>query len=256
MVKVKKKRFNHVCITYSIHIHWFFFNRHKLLQLSCGCPAQMSFALVPSLCMLTLWLQTPASWLLCWRFYLSSGQNKWGFPGGASGKEPACQSWRQMQIPSLGQEDPLEEGMATHSSILAWRIPWTEEPGGLQNMWSQRVKHDWIDLAQDKNTAKLMPPRPSCPQATQTGVVSMKSSKGNKGEAHSTLHSRRPQRHWTQRPVVVTYSVVHPLFTFFFSVSLSHSQRCFRGSPPNKPLALKSSAQDFAFWRKPNQNVC
>ena len=47
-----------------------------------------------------------------------------------------------MQIPSLGQEDPLEEGMATHSSILAWRIPWTEEPGGLQNMWSQTVKHD------------------------------------------------------------------------------------------------------------------
>ena len=37
-------------------------------------------------------------------------------------------------VPSLGQEDPLEEGMATHSSILAWRIPWTEEPGGLQSM--------------------------------------------------------------------------------------------------------------------------
>ena len=161
-----------------------------------------------------------------------------------------------MQIPSLGQEDPLEEGMATHSSILAWRIPWTEEPGGLQNMWSQRVKHDWIDLAQDKNTAKLMPPCPSCPQATQLGVVSMKISKGNKGEARSTLHSRRPQRRWAQRPIVVTYSVVHPLFTSFFSLSLSHSQTCFRGSPPNKPLALKSSAQDFAVWRKPNQNVC
>ena len=42
----------------------------------------------------------------------------------------------------LGREDPLEEGMATHSSILAWRIPWTEEPGGLQNMGSQRVRHD------------------------------------------------------------------------------------------------------------------
>ena len=42
-----------------------------------------------------------------------------------------------MQIQSLGQEDPLEEGMATHSSILAWRIPWTEEPGGLQSMGSQ-----------------------------------------------------------------------------------------------------------------------
>ena len=45
-------------------------------------------------------------------------------------------------VPSLGQEDPLEKGMATHSSILAWRIPWTEEPGGLQSMGSQRVGHD------------------------------------------------------------------------------------------------------------------
>ena len=45
-------------------------------------------------------------------------------------------------LPSLGWEDPLEEGMATHSSILAWRIPWTEEPGGLQPIGSQRVGHD------------------------------------------------------------------------------------------------------------------
>ena len=42
---------------------------------------------------------------------------------------------------SLGQEDPLEKGMATHYSILAWRIPWTEEPGGLQSMGLQRVRH-------------------------------------------------------------------------------------------------------------------
>ena len=42
-----------------------------------------------------------------------------------------------MQVRSLGREDPLEEGMATHSSILAWRIPWTEEPGGLQSIGSQ-----------------------------------------------------------------------------------------------------------------------
>ena len=47
-------------------------------------------------------------------------------------------------IPSLGWEDPLEEGMATHSSILAWRILWTEEPGGLQSMGSQRLRHDWV----------------------------------------------------------------------------------------------------------------
>ena len=45
-------------------------------------------------------------------------------------------------VPSLGWEDPLEESMATHSSILAWRITWTEEPGGLQSMGSQRVGHD------------------------------------------------------------------------------------------------------------------
>ena len=52
---------------------------------------------------------------------------------------PAIQeTWVQ----SLGQEDPLEKEMATHSSILAWRIPWTEEPGGLQSTGSQRVGHD------------------------------------------------------------------------------------------------------------------
>ena len=47
-----------------------------------------------------------------------------------------------MQVRSLGEEDPLEEGMATHSSILAWRIPWTEEPGGLQSIGLQRVRHN------------------------------------------------------------------------------------------------------------------
>ena len=45
-------------------------------------------------------------------------------------------------VRSLGWEDPLEEGMATHSSILVWRIPWTEEAGGLRSMGSQRVGHD------------------------------------------------------------------------------------------------------------------
>ena len=49
---------------------------------------------------------------------------------------------RENWVPSMGQEDPLEKGMASHSSILAWRIPWTEEPGGLQSMRLQRVRHD------------------------------------------------------------------------------------------------------------------
>ena len=51
-------------------------------------------------------------------------------------KLPAMQ---ETSVQSLSWEDPLEKGMATHSSILAWRIPWTEEPGGLQSMGSQRV---------------------------------------------------------------------------------------------------------------------
>ena len=51
---------------------------------------------------------------------------------------------REIQIQSLGQKDPLEKEMATHSSTLAWKIPRTEEPGGLQTMGSQRVGHDWV----------------------------------------------------------------------------------------------------------------
>ena len=50
---------------------------------------------------------------------------------------------QEMQVQSLGQEDLLEKEMATHASILAWRIPWTEKPGGLQSMRLQRVGHDW-----------------------------------------------------------------------------------------------------------------
>ena len=61
----------------------------------------------------------------------------WGFLGGSVVKNlPAVQ---KTQIPSLCWEDPLEEGMAIHSSVLAWRTPWTEEPGGLQSMGSHRV---------------------------------------------------------------------------------------------------------------------
>ena len=49
---------------------------------------------------------------------------------------------QETQVQSLGWEDPLEKGVATHSSILAWRIPWTQEPGGLQSLGLQRVGHD------------------------------------------------------------------------------------------------------------------
>ena len=60
------------------------------------------------------------------------------FPSGSVVKSlPAMQDPQETRVQSLGQEDPLEEGMATHSSILAWRIPWTEEPGGPWSTGSQ-----------------------------------------------------------------------------------------------------------------------
>ena len=67
-----------------------------------------------------------------------------GVPGGISGKRTCLpmQEMKEMLIRSLDQEDAQEEGMATHSSILAWKIPWTEEPGGLQPVGSQRVEHN------------------------------------------------------------------------------------------------------------------
>ena len=105
-----------------------------------------------------------------------------GFPGGSDGKESTCNAGNPGSIPrsgrspgegigyplqyswaslvaqmvknlpamcetwvrSLDWEDPLEKGMATHSSILAWKIPWTEEPGRLQSMGLQRVRHNWV----------------------------------------------------------------------------------------------------------------
>ena len=70
------------------------------------------------------------------------------FLSNATGKDlPAMQELHETWVWSLGQEDTLEEDMATPSSILAWRIPWTKEPGGLQSMGSQRVSQDGSDLA-------------------------------------------------------------------------------------------------------------
>ena len=64
-----------------------------------------------------------------------------GLPWGPFGKESACQC-RRGGFDSLGQEDPLEKGVDTHSSILAWRIPWREEPGGLKPLGFQRFRQD------------------------------------------------------------------------------------------------------------------
>ena len=76
------------------------------------------------------------------------------FPRDVSGKESTCQ-WRRLHW-YLGHEDPLEEGMATHPSMLSWRIPWTEEPDGLQSIESQRVRHDCSDLACTHTVKRLL----------------------------------------------------------------------------------------------------
>ena len=66
-----------------------------------------------------------------------------GFPAGSGAMNlPVSAGDTETQVQSLGWEDPMEKEMATHSSIVAWRIPWVEEPGGLLS-WVCRVRHDW-----------------------------------------------------------------------------------------------------------------
>ena len=74
------------------------------------------------------------------RLSSSSRTTSRGLPGGSTVKNPPAM--QETWVQALGQEDPLEKGMATHSRVLAWRTPWTEEPGGLQSTGSQRVRHD------------------------------------------------------------------------------------------------------------------
>ena len=62
---------------------------------------------------------------------------------------------QEIWIQSLGQENPLENRMATHSNILAWRIPWTDEPGGLESMGSQRVRHHFVTKQQQSFTLHM-----------------------------------------------------------------------------------------------------
>ena len=87
-------------------------------------------------------LHIRSSGIRSWR--LGTFVLKQGFPGGARNRRTALQKQqtKEMRVRSLSWEDPLEEGMATHSSFLAWRLPWTEEPGGLQSMESQRARRD------------------------------------------------------------------------------------------------------------------
>ena len=84
-----------------------------------------------------------------------------GFSGGSVPKNPPAKAGDAADAGSIpGREDPLEQEMATHSSILAWRIPWTEEPGGLQSMGSsQKIRHDWARTQGKAEGSFLLSPR-------------------------------------------------------------------------------------------------
>ena len=103
----------------------------------------MNRIILLKVCIKLQWKVTELSFFLLYfcAFFLSL----LGFPSGSVVKNPHAK--QEARVQSLGREDPQEEGMATHSSILAWRIPRTEEPSGLQPIASQRVRHDWSDLA-------------------------------------------------------------------------------------------------------------
>ena len=95
------------------------------------------------------------------------------------------QELQETQVQTLGQEDLLEKEMATHSSILAWRIPWTEEPGGLQCMASKRVRHDGSNLAHScKHESFLSPTQCEAPEAAVTKYQAGGAS-GTEGSSHT-----------------------------------------------------------------------
>ena len=111
-------------------------------SLSPGTETTFSFRTAPPA---TIFFRTPIKIFFSYLFLL---KQNWftGFPSGTSGKEPSCQCKRyKTWVRSLGQQDSLAEEMTTHSRILAWRIPWTKEPGGLQSMElkSQTRLSDW-----------------------------------------------------------------------------------------------------------------
>ena len=88
------------------------------------------------MCQTLKWAFFKYYFMLSWQWALLSGS--------AVKNLSAIQVMKEMLVQSLGQEVTLEEEMATHCSILAWKIPWTERPGGLRSIWSQGVEHDWV----------------------------------------------------------------------------------------------------------------
>ena len=121
---------------------------------------------------------------------------------------------QETQVPSLGQEDPLEEGMATHCSILAWRIPWTEEPGKLQSTGSQRIRHYWAHISMFSSVAQ-------CPTLCNPMDCSMPSLPVH----HQLLEFTQTHAHWVSDAIQPSHSLSSPSPPAF---SLSQHQSLFQ----------------------------
>ena len=116
---------------------------------------------------------------------------------------PVVWKTQEMWVQSLGQEDSLEEGMATHSSILAWRIPWTKEPGGLQSIGSQRVGYNWSHRTCSHTYINL----------SHLSICSVTKKKRNMGAANDKINSSLP---W----FLLLALAFQMLFFFFFFLLL------------------------------------
>ena len=176
-----------------------------------------------------------------------------------------------MLVRSLGGEDPLEKGMGSHSSILAWRNPWTEEPGGLQSIVSQRVGHDWSDLACNLQfqgrfipissrpflrpvVAYVMNPWRRVWQTTPVATLqySCLENPMDRGAWRATVHS--VTKSWTRLKLLSTQSSVPGLICSHFLEAIS--QTCgsllwTHGGGCGKPLQYSclENPMDRGAWR-------
>ena len=129
-----------------------------------------------------------------------------------SGKEPTCQCKRRGDvgsIPGSWRSPGGGEAMKTHSSVLAWRIPWTEEPGRLQSMRSQRVRHGWNDLAHTQGTT---PPVQFCSVAQSCPILCDPTdcSKPGLPVYHQLLEFTQIHVHWVGDAIQPSHSLSSP----------------------------------------------
>ena len=121
-----------------------------------------------------------------------------------------------MQVRSLGGEESLEEGVATHSSILAWRIPWTEEPGGLQSMGSWRVWHDWRDLSIHSMPTGVAPSSHCSRDASKWKRHSSHTQEGTNRDHAAAMLKKPDTQPQAVKPREVEWGAFHFLRSHFF----------------------------------------